>query len=129
MGNRRLGVPEQSLAPLALATACIIWGSAFYFAKVALAELSPVEVLAWRFGLAAPVLALVLWRWGVRLTRRDGGLVALTGVLCVPIGYLIHFEGLERTSATHAALLVGVGSPFLALAAAALGLERVTRRD
>lgn len=129
MGARRLGVPEQWLAPLALAAACVTWGSAFYFAKVALAELSPVEVLAWRFGLAAPVLAFVLWRRGVRLTRRDGGLVALTGVLCVPIGYLIHFEGLERTSATHAALLVGVGSPFLALAAAALGLERVTRRD
>lgn len=129
MGDRRLGVPETCLAPLALAAACITWGSAFYFAKVALAELSPVDVLAWRFGLAAPVLALVLWRRGVRLTRRDGGLVALTGVLCVPIGYLIHFEGLERTSATHAALLVGVGSPFLALAAAALGLERITRRD
>lgn len=129
MGARRLGVPEQWLAPLALAAACVTWGSAFYFAKVALAELSPVEVLAWRFGLAAPVLAFVLWWRGVRLTRRDGGLVALTGVLCVPIGYLIHFEGLERTSATHAALLVGVGSPFLALAAAALGLEQVTRRD
>lgn len=129
MGARRLGVPETWLAPLALAVACVIWGSAFYFAKVALAELSPVHVLAWRFGLAAPALALVLvWR-RARLTRRDVGLIALTGVLCVPIGYLIHFEGLARTSATHAALLVGVGPPLLALAAAGLGLERVTRRD
>lgn len=121
--------PGKDLAPLALALACVLWGSAFYFAKVALVELSPVEVVTWRFGLAVPALVLVLWRTDARLNRRDAALVVLTGVLCVPVGYLIHFEGLARTSATHAALLVGVGPPLLACAAAAFGLERITRRD
>lgn len=129
MGTRSLALPEGALAPVALAIACVIWGSAFYLAKLALVELSPVDVVAWRFGLTTPVLAFVVWRTRARLSRRDAALVILTGVLCVPVGYLIHFEGLARTSATHAALLVGVGPPLLALAAAALGLEKVTRRD
>lgn len=115
--------------PLALATACVLWGSAFYFGKLALAELSPLEVTAWRFGLAAPVLVLMLVRTKHHLTSGDVRLIVLTGVLCVPVGYVVHFEGLERTTATHAALLVGIGPPLLAVSASLLGLERLSRPD
>lgn len=115
--------------PLALTAACILWGSAFYFGKLALVELSALEVTAWRFGLAGPVLVLLLVRKRHRLSLHDGLLVVLTGILCIPIGYLVHFEGLARTSATHAALLVGIGPPLLAVSVAVLGLERLSGWD
>jgi drug/metabolite transporter (DMT)-like permease len=109
----------------ALSLACVLWGSAFYFAKVALDELSVVEVLIYRFGLAAPILAAILVHARSMPARRDIALILLTGVLCVPIGYVVHFAGLDRTSVTHASLLVGVAPIFLAVTASLLGLEKV----
>ena len=119
----------QPLAAFALGVAALLWGSAFYFGKIALAELDALDVTVWRFGLAAPVLAGVLAVLRPRMRGSDLPLLVVTGVLCVPIGYLVHFEGLARTTATHAALLVGTGPPLLAAAAAGLGLERLARRD
>lgn len=109
----------------ALSLACVLWGSAFYFAKIALAELSVVEVLIYRFGLAAPILAAILVHARALPARRDLAWILLTGILCVPIGYVIHFAGLERTSVTHASLLVGVAPILLAITASLLGLERI----
>jgi drug/metabolite transporter (DMT)-like permease len=112
-----------------LSAACALWGSAFYFAKIALVELSPTDVVLYRFGLATPVLAAIIYRARTALGRRDAVWILVTGVLCVPVGYMIHFAGLERTSVTHASLLVGVGPAFLAIAASILGIERVSRRN
>ena len=118
------------MSVVALALAALLWGSAFYFGKVALAELTAVELTAWRFALAIPLLVLLLLaRRAKRPTGRDVWLVVATGILCVPVGYVVHFEGLARTTATHAALLVGAGPPLLAVAAALLGLERIRGRD
>ena len=119
------------LPSAALSAACILWGSAFYLAKIALDELSVVELLVYRFGLAAPILVAILvrTRTRIRLSREDVGWILLTGILCVPIGFLIHFAGIERTSVTHASLLVGVGPALLAVTASVLGLERLRLRD
>lgn len=121
----RIAFVDRWLPAGALTLACVLWGSAFYFAKVALAELSVVEVLIYRFGLAAPILAAILVRARRLPATRDLWLIILTGILCVPIGYVVHFAGLDRTSVTHASLLVGVAPIFLAVAASVLGLERV----
>lgn len=121
--------PATRLTYAALTAACLLWGTTFYLGKIALLELTAVELTAWRFGLAAPLLAVVLLRAGRRLTRRDAVLIVVTGVLCVPVGFVVHFEGLARTSATHAALLVGIGPPLLAAAAAVLRIERIARKD
>ncbi len=117
------------LPAAALSVACALWGSAFYFAKIALYELSVVELLVYRFGLAAPILAGILVRARAGLGRQDVGWILLTGILCVPIGFLIHFAGIERTSVTHASLLVGVGPALLAVTASVLGLETLGLRD
>ena len=120
---------DRWLPSAALSAACVLWGSAFYFAKIALDELSVVELLVYRFGLAAPILVAILVRARARLARRDVGWILITGILCVPIGYLIHFAGIERTTVTHASLLVGVGPALLAVTASVLGLERLGLRD
>ncbi|MFQ5530228.1 MAG: DMT family transporter, partial [Gemmatimonadota bacterium] len=120
------GLTEARWLPAAsLSAACALWGSAFYFAKIALDELSVIEVLIYRFGLAAPILGAIIYRARTVLGRRDVVWIVVTGILCVPVGYLIHFAGLERTSVTHASLLVGVGPAMLAVTASILGLERV----
>lgn len=123
--SERTASVDRWLPAGALTLACVLWGSAFYFAKVALIELSVVQVLMYRFGLAAPILAGILVHARSMPARKDIGLILLTGVLCVPIGYVVHIAGIDRTSVTHASLLVGVLPIFLAVTASLLGLEKV----
>lgn len=115
-------------APVALALACALWGSSFLFAKVALDELSAGHVLLYRFGLTAALLVPVLIRGRWIPRGRDWPLFLLTGFLCVPATMLIQFEGLARTTVTSASLLIGTGTPILALAAVLVERERLGGR-
>lgn len=114
--------------PLALALACVLWGSSFLFAKIALEELDPGHVLLYRFGLTAALLIPVVARGRSIPRRADWPLFLVTGFLCVPATMLIQFEGLARTSVTSASLLVGTGTPLLALAAVLFDRERLGGR-
>ncbi|MGH7570730.1 MAG: DMT family transporter [Gemmatimonadota bacterium] len=113
---------------MALAVACALWGSSFLFAKVTLEELGPGHVLLYRFGLTAALLIPVVARKRSIPRRRDWPLLIVTGFLCVPATMLIQFEGLARTSVTSASLLVGTGTPLLALAAVLFERERLGGR-
>lgn len=102
----------------ALVTAGLLWGLTVPLSKVALGWLDPAWLAIARFALAAPVLALVARR-------------ALRGSIDAPIvawgavGYgavlLLQNLGIERTSVSHAALIIGAVPVFVALAAAARG--------
>ena len=124
----RIGPAPGAMAPLALALACALWGSAFFFAKIAFAELSPGHVLLYRFLITAALLVPVVVRARSVPGRRDWLLFAVTGFLCVPATMLIQFEGLARTSVTSASLLIGTGTPLLALAALVVERERLGAR-
>lgn len=128
MRARGLPTGRDPRAPLALALACALWGSSFLFAKVALQELDPGHVLLYRFGLTAALLVPVLARGRSIPRPADWPLFVLTGFLCVPATMLIQFEGLARTSVTSASLLVGTGTPLLALAAVLFERERLGGR-
>lgn len=115
----------RSAAFLALAAACSLWGASFMFAKVALVEMSPGHVLFYRFLLAAVPLAILALRSRVRPRAVDWPLIVLTGLLCVPVTMLVQFEGLARTSVTSASLIVGTGTPLIALGAVLFDRERL----
>lgn len=119
---------RRLLAPLALVGATAIWGGSFLMGKVALRELSPGATVLWRFLVAALVL-LPLVRSAPRpASARDAGLFVLAAFLGVPALFLLQVEGLARTTATKAALLIGALPPMAALAAVALLGERLTGR-
>lgn len=56
-------------------------GSAFIFSKIALAELAPFPLIAWRFGLACIVLALIFRRHIMDAIRREPALIRSSGIL------------------------------------------------
>ena len=128
------------LGLLAVITASVLWGASFFFGKVALEEVPADQVVLWRFVLALIVLVpLVLWRARPRRghkmqtplrrrpRRRDWPLFILNAVLMVPVQFMLQFEGLARTTASSAALIVGAFAPMLAVAAALLANERMGR--
>lgn len=109
-----------------LAAAGILWGSSFLFGKWALASTGPAELTLWRFLISSVVLTGVAGR-RARPRRRDLTLFAVTGVLYVPATFLPQFAGLQRTSASIAALIIGTLPSLVALAARLLLGERLGR--
>lgn len=115
----------------ALALAGALWGTSFLLGKIALAEVGPATLIVYRFVLASAVLLPLAWRAAAaaaRLTRRDVRDLALAALLMGPCMFWLQFEGLARTTASSAALLVGVGPPLLALGALVFDGERPSGR-
>ena len=120
MTSRPIG---ERAALAAVIVACAVWGASFLLAKVALEELPIGHLVLWRFAIAAAVLLPLVLRRGLPL-RRDLPRFAVSGLLCVPITFLPQFEGLARTTVASASLLVGTGTPLLAVASALFRRER-----
>jgi O-acetylserine/cysteine efflux transporter len=109
--NRRLVIP-------ALVTAGVLWGTTVPLSKVALGWLPPAWLAFVRFALAAAVL-LVVSR--TRLRTAFTPAIMVTGAIGYGGSVLLQNLGIERTSVTHAALLIGATPVLVAIAAAMLG--------
>ncbi len=108
----------------ALAAAAVLWGASFPLGKLALAEVPPSWLILYRFALASAVmLPFVGWR-RLRWDRGTAGLVLACALVAGPFMFLLQFEGLARTTASSAALLVATAPPMLALAATWFDGER-----
>jgi drug/metabolite transporter (DMT)-like permease len=105
-------------AILALAAAGVLWGLTVPLSKLALEWLGPGWLTVARFAAAAPLLAVV-GRRGLRdaLVPR----VAAAGAVGFGAVIVLQNAGIGRTSASHAALVVGVAPVLVALIAASLG--------
>ena len=121
----------------------LIWGANYTIVKRAFEELPPQAFNAMRVTIASLVF-LGLIAWAGRRGRRSTG---LPRVFYTPeplerrdrwdlvwVGLVGHFlyqsafiAGLGRTSASNAALIIGATPVVVAVLAAALGLERITR--
>jgi len=102
----------------ALATAGVLWGLTVPLSKLSLDWLGPAWLTAARFALAAPLLAWV-GRRGLRgaLVPR----VAAGGAIGFGAVVVLQNAGIERTSVSHAALVIGAVPVLVALIAAAVG--------
>jgi drug/metabolite transporter (DMT)-like permease len=115
MLNRR---STTAPALLALAAAGSLWGLTVPLSKLGMDWLGAGWLAVARFAIAAPLLAL--------LARRDVRAAISPAVIAGgAVGYgaviLLQNAGIERTSVTHAALIVGAVPVLVAVIAAALG--------
>ncbi|MFH2056933.1 MAG: DMT family transporter, partial [bacterium] len=104
---------QSIVAELGLVYATVIWGTTFVVVKEALEFINPLTLVAWRFLLAASVLAIWLllrrkpllsnWRPGVTL-----------GILLWLI-YAPQTIGLEITTASNSAFITGMFVAFVPL--------------
>lgn len=115
-------------ATLALVGATALWGGSFLMGKVALRELSVGHVVLWRFLLASAVFALLARRMPRPASARDAALFALAAFLGIALLSILQVEGLARTTATKAALMIGTLPPMAALAAVVVLRERLSGR-
>jgi drug/metabolite transporter (DMT)-like permease len=123
----RFVIKPQTLRLAAIITACILWGATFFFGKIALAELTVLQLTLGRFVVAAVVLLplVVMTREWPR--RRDWPTFVLAAFLGVPVTFILQYGGLAFTTSTDAALIVGGFPLVMALGAAWFQGERLGR--
>jgi O-acetylserine/cysteine efflux transporter len=103
-------------AVAALIAAGLLWGTTVPLSKLALQWLAPGWLTAVRFGLAAAVLLPAARRRGLRRAFTPPVLAA--GALGYGGSVLLQNAGINRTSVTHAALLIGAVPVLVAIIAA-----------
>lgn len=120
MTGRRLPL----VATLSLVGVCVVWGSTFVVVKDAVERMPVMDFLAWRFAIAALVMAVIRPRAALALdgrARRHG--LALGGALAA--GYVAQTFGLERTPATVSGFITGLFVVLTPLCSAVLLRRRV----
>ena len=114
----------------ACALAGCLWGTGFYFGRLALNEMSVESMVLYRFLFASlgmlPVMLFHRGGW-VRLTRAELRLLLIASSLGVPVQFLLQFQGLVRTTVSHASLMVGAMPVLLAAAAAIFAHEKLDK--
>jgi drug/metabolite transporter (DMT)-like permease len=103
----------------ACALAGTLWGTGFYFGRLALNEMSVEHMVLYRFLFASLGMLPVALVNRVRLSPGEMRTLLLAAVFGIPIQFLIQFKGLDMTTVSHASLMVGA-MPVLLAAAAAL---------
>ncbi|HEX3804454.1 MAG TPA: DMT family transporter [Solirubrobacteraceae bacterium] len=117
MKNRRLAM-KNSTALLALITAGSLWGVTVALSKLSLGWLDPSWLSAMRFLVAAPILA-VIGRRGLRDALTPS--VFVSGALGFGVVILLQNAGINHTSVSHAAIIVGALPVIVALVTAGVG--------
>ncbi len=102
----------------ACALAGCLWGTGFYFGRLALNEMSVEHMVLYRFLFACVGMVPVALYYRVRLTGREIRMLLISAALGVPVQFLLQFHGLARTTVSHASLMVGAMPVLLAAAAA-----------
>jgi drug/metabolite transporter (DMT)-like permease len=100
-----------------------LWGTGFFFGKIAMREMSSAHMVLYRFLFACLGLApiLVLRRPG--FDRREWRILLIACFLGVPVQFLLQFAGLARTTVSHASLMVGTLPVVLAVGPASLRMN------
>jgi drug/metabolite transporter (DMT)-like permease len=115
----------QFLGYGACALAGCLWGTGFYFGRLALNEMSVEHMVLYRFLFACLGMLPVVVVNRAPFTRREIRLIVISAFFGVPVQFLLQFHGLDRTTVSHAALMVGCMPVLLAAAAALFAGERL----
>ncbi len=109
----------------ACALAGTLWGTGFYFGRIALNEMSVESMVLYRFLFASAGMLPVALTHRVRLTASETRLLLISAFFGIPVQFLIQFHGLALTTVSHASLMVGSMPVLLGVAAAIFAGERL----
>jgi drug/metabolite transporter (DMT)-like permease len=104
-----------------------LWGTGFYWGRLALNEMSVEHMVLYRFLFASlGMLPLAIAnRRRFHLTAGEIRILLISAAFGIPIQFLLQFHGLALTTVSHAALMVGAMPVLLAAAAALFAGERL----
>jgi drug/metabolite transporter (DMT)-like permease len=104
-----------------------LWGTGFYFGKIALVEMGVGHMVLYRFLFACLALLPLILRHPATFNLREWRWLLIASFMGVPVQFLLQFYGLKLTTVSHAALMVGTMPVILAVGAAVFTQERLDR--
>lgn len=114
---------------VALAAAVLFWGVSFVATKVALGSLPPSAYMLLRFAVASVPFGIMLaFRPLPRLPMRVHVRLALVALFEPGLYFILETEGLARTSAAKASIIIAAIPVVVAIASRVLLRERMPRR-
>ncbi len=117
------------VAEVAVVVMALIWGVNYSVIKFGTSLIQPLAYNGVRVALAAVALIVIALIWGgVPPARRDVWALLALGALGNGVYQLFFAEGISRTRAGEAALVVGGSPALIALLGRLAGIERVSRR-
>jgi drug/metabolite transporter (DMT)-like permease len=117
------------VAEVAVVVMALIWGVNYSVMKFGTGVMSPLAFNGIRVTLGAIVLMFIALAWGgAAPARRDVLALLALGALGNGIYQALFAEGISRTRAGEAALVVGASPAFIALIGRLRGVERVDSR-
>jgi len=121
--------PRVWLAEAALLLMSVIWGVNYSVIKYGTTVVLPLAYNGVRIMVAAAALGAIALIWGGPApSRRDLLILVALGALGNGVYQVFFIEGLARTRAGEAALVVGASPALMALFGRMRGVERVNRR-
>ena len=128
-GRHAVARPRFGATDLMMLAVAAIWGANFTFVKFGTHVLAPLAFNGVRVALAALALsAVALARGGPWPSRRELATFLALGVIGNGLYQVLFVEGIARTRASDAALVISAGPAFIALLGWIRGTERVSRR-
>jgi drug/metabolite transporter (DMT)-like permease len=120
--------PGVWLTNVLLLVMALIWGVNFSVLKIGTRYFDPLAFNGLRMLLAGLVLAAIAWgRRALAPTRADAVRLAVLGVLGHGFYQVCFIEGIARTTASTAALVMAAGPAFIGVVGRLLGVERPSR--
>src|ERR1700733_3381315 len=111
----------------ACALAGCLWGTGFYWGRLAMNEMSVEHMVLYRFLFASlgmfPIV--IAHRGRFHLSRNETWTMLMAALFGIPIQFLLQFHGLALTTVSHASLMIGAMPVLLAAAAALFAGERL----
>jgi drug/metabolite transporter (DMT)-like permease len=123
-------MPSRRAALLVVIACNLLWAGSYVSGKTALDEVPFVTLNALRFGIAAVILAPIVWRGRHLLPRDRGGRLRLLAIALFGFcgNKALEFLGLSMTTATDTALLITAESLVTLLLAVLILREHLQRR-
>ena len=122
-------VPGASLTDLLLVLMSFIWGINYSVVKFGTSMVAPLAYNAVRITMAAVALLLGLaWTRRAWPARRDLITLLVLGMIGNGVYQILFIEGVARSRAGDAALVLAASPAFIAILGRALGVERISTR-
>ena len=122
-------VPGASLTDLLLVLMSFIWGINYSVVKFGTSNVAPLAYNAVRITMAAVALLLGLaWTRRAWPSRRDLLTLLVLGMIGNGVYQILFIEGVARSRAGDAALVLAASPAFIAILGRALGVERISTR-
>jgi len=121
--------PGASLTDLLLVLMSLIWGINYTVVKYGTTRIAPLAYNGVRVTMAAAALfAVVAWTRRPAPSRRDVLTLLALGMLGNGVYQLLFIEGVSRSRAGDAALVLAASPAFIAIFGRLLGVERISGR-